>query len=311
MISENLNEFYNLPVRDFEPGKPLADADQTAYRVRLSWEDYDQDIKFIDRLNALLTDPAAGQLRALVIGDWGGTAEGNDITQVIGALVAARGQLTSLEAIFLADLTSEESEISWIQQGDVSALWSAFPGLIEVGTRGGEGLSLGSLLLPKLRKLVVEAGGLPRSVVQQVATANLPELEHLELWLGTDEYGGDSTAEDVRAILNAGGFPKLNYLGLRNSCIADEVAKQIADSTLVPQLEVLDLSMGTLTDAGAEALASAGNLGHLHKLDIHHHFVSKDGIAKLGSLGIAIDASDEQEADEYGDETYYFVAVSE
>lgn len=340
MISENLKTFYNLPVEDFEiafgnavptpkkrgwfgskpetpspPSSPKAttlnNPGHTAIRVRMDWEQHNQGIKFIDLFNALLALPNAGELKALVIGDWGGAAEGNGITAVVEALVGAKDKLVGLEALFLGDMTSEESEISWIQQGDLSPIWSAYPGLIEVGVRGGEGLSLGSLPLAQLRKLVVQAGGLPRGVVQEVASAPLAQLEHLELWLGTDEYGGDSTAEDARAILHAAGFPKLRYLGLRNSDIADDIAALIPHAPIVSQLEVLDLSMGTLTDRGIDALAAAGNLGHLRKLDIHYHFASPEALAKLSGLGIAIDASEPQDADTYGDETHYYVAVSE
>lgn len=311
MIEENLTTFYNLPVKDYEADTPLTNADQTAYRVRLDWEQHDSGVKFIDHLNKLLDDPAADQLKALVIGDWGGVGEGNGIEPVIEAIVQAKDKLASLEAIFLADLISEESEISWIQQGDISPLWPAYPGLIEIGVRGGEGLSLGTLSLNNLRKLTVEAGGLPPSIVNEIATANLPNLEHLEVWLGTDEYGGDCTMDDVQPILNSTRFPKLNYLGLKNSVLADDIAAAVGTSSVIVQLQVLDLSMGTLRDIGVEALAVAGNLGHLHKLDIHYHFATPEALAKLDGLGITIDASDPQEPDTYDDETYYYVAVSE
>lgn len=338
MIDENLNSFYNMPVEDFEftlkesdqaapkrkwfsrktespspapDAQPLQNPGQTAYRIRLDWDQHEEGVKFLDIFNQMIANPAAAELKALVIGDWGGVGEGNGIEPIIAALVDAKDKLPSLEALFLADLIGEECEISWIQQGDISPLWSAYPGLVELGVRGGEGLKLGSMNMPQLKKLVIEAGGLPPSVVHEVASAKLPNLEHLELWLGTDEYGGDSTMDDVQTILTSTSFQKLTYLGLKNSVLTDDIAKAIANSSIVAQLQVLDLSMGTLKDEGVEALASSGNLGHLHKLDIHHHFASPEGIAKLGDLGIAIDASDPQEADKYDDETYYYVAVSE
>ena len=75
MISENLKTFYGLPVEDYEAGKPLTAPAGTACRVRLTWEQHDEGAKFNDQLDALLSDPAAGQLKALVIGDWGGVGE--------------------------------------------------------------------------------------------------------------------------------------------------------------------------------------------------------------------------------------------
>lgn len=337
MISENLNTFYNLPVADFQfsssanpapksgwfkrkkaetpsqetKAEPLQNVGQTAYRIRMDWDLHSDGVKFVDVLNKFLEDPSVDELKALIIGDWGGAGESNGIKPVVQALTDAKDKLANLEALFLGDMISEECEISWIHQDDLSPLWSAYPGLIELGVRGGEGLSLGSMTMPALKKLVIEAGGLPQSVVEEVASASLPELEHLELWLGTDEYGGDSSMEDVQSILTTPRFPKLTYLGLKNSMLANEIAKAIPTSPIVAQLQVLDLSMGILTDSGVEALASATNLGHLQKLDLHYHFASNDAIAKLAELGIAIDASDPQEPDSYDDETYYYVAVSE
>jgi hypothetical protein len=44
---------------------------------------------------------------------------------------------------------------------------------------------------------------------------------------------------------------------------------------VVPQLRSLDLSFGTLSDAGAGALLAGQPLTHLEMLDLHHHFVSE------------------------------------
>lgn len=311
MINENLTEFYGKPVVDYTPGEALANASATAYRVRLSWEDFKNNESLSGRLTTLFADPSAGELEALVLGLWDEDGDGEAIRKGVKVLADAKDRLPHLKALFIGDVISEENEISWIAQGDLSPLWSAYPQLEELGVRGGNHLSLGQLVLPRLKKLVVQAGGLPVSVVQEVANASLPELTHLELWLGTDEYGGDASVDDVRPILNATRFPKLTYLGLRDAVIVDDIASVIGESRIVTQLRVLDLSLGTLTDKGALALASAGNLGGLEKLDIHHHFVSPEGLARLRELGVALDASDPQEPDEYGGETYYYVAVSE
>jgi hypothetical protein len=55
---------------------------------------------------------------------------------------------------------------------------------------------------------------------------------------------------------------------------------------------VLDLSLGALTDRGAEALLAAPGLARLKKLDIHHHFVSPALVQRLMALGIQVDARD-------------------
>ena len=40
------------------------------------------------------------------------------------------------------------------------------------------------------------------------------------------------------------------------------------------RLKTLDLSMGVLSDVGAEALLAGQPLTHLRRLDLHHHFLS-------------------------------------
>ena len=60
----------------------------------------------------------------------------------------------------------------------------------------------------------------------------LPALEHLELWLGTDEYGADTEVADLKNILQGKNLPSLRHLGLRNSEITDrmELARHGAHS---------------------------------------------------------------------------------
>jgi len=311
-FNANLKSFHGLTVRDYKPGDALPDLAATAVRLRLDWDDYDQGKMLDTYLDALLAEPGADQLAALVIGSWGGAAGGDSIGWLIEKVAASSGKLPNLRALFVGDLTFEECEVSWIVLDDLSPLWSAYPGLVEFGVRCGGGFSLGDEInLPQLKKLVIESGGLPPDIVKQVAQANLPGLEHLELWLGTSEYGGDTTVEQLLPILNGGRLPNVRYLGLRNAEITNDIAKVIGGAAITPQLEVLDLSKGTLHDAGANALASGGGLDHLTKLDVHHHYMTDAGINALRGLGVALDASDPQEADGDGDDAYYYVAVSE
>ncbi len=163
-----------------------------------------------------------------------------------------------------------------------------------------------------LRSLAFEASNLPREVVRAIGLSSLPALEHLELWLGTEEYGANTTVADLKNILSGKPTPALRYLGLRNSEIADDVAEALAKSPLLERLEVLDLSLGTLGDPGAEALLAIPGLRRLKKLDIHHHYVSPALVERLQALGIEVDAGDPQEAEDPDDpEAYRYVAHSE
>lgn len=162
----------------------------------------------------------------------------------------------------------------------------------------------------------METGGLPAEVVRGIAGSDLPALENLELWLGTDEYGGDSTADDLAPLLSGSAFPALRSLGLCNSAIQDAVAEAVAGAPVVARLERLGLSMGVLTDEGAAALLDGQPLTHLGRLDLSHHYLSeamrKRVLDALAPYGVVVDLGDAQETDDEGDgRVWRYVAVAE
>lgn len=183
--------------------------------------------------------------------------------------------------------------------------------------RGGSGLVFTGLDHTALRRLVVETGGLPAAVVRGIGASDLPALEHLDLWLGTPDYGGDSEAADLEPILSGARLPRLRHLGLRNSEMQDAVAAAVAAAPVVDRLEVLDLSMGILTDEGAAALLAGQPLTHLKKLDLHHHYLTEALQERVrqtlepGGVEVNLDRGDAEE-DADGDGTVWrYVAVGE
>lgn len=311
---EHAAEFAGLPVIHWTRGDALTDPAQHAYRISLDYPDWEAQRTWPDLLAEFLDQPGADQVSALVIGVFANMFEGGQTSsaEAIAALVAARDRLPHLKAIFLGDILSEECEISWIVQSDVSPLFNAFPQLGIFQVRGGARLSLGTLHnAPHLKTLIVETGGLNVSVVQQVARANLPELTHLELYLGTAMYGANTEVDDIRALLDAAGLPKLAYLGLRDSDIVDQFAPVVAQHPILNRIKVLDLSLGTLTNAGAQALLDSALIRNLDKLDLHHHFCTPSMVERLNALPIEVDASDAQQSEEDDGDVWRFVAVSE
>ena len=122
-------------------------------------------------------------------------------------------------------MTGEECEISWIQQGDITPLLEAYPALEVLRVRGAEGLELtpGAARARCASWPSSPAACRPRWSAA-VGECDLPALRHLELWLGTDNYGGDATVDDLAPILAGARLPALTHLGLRDAEIADEVA---------------------------------------------------------------------------------------
>ncbi|WP_069169849.1 STM4015 family protein [Streptomyces griseus] len=275
---EHLRELFGLPVVTFQQKSEEADppaADAVAWRIGV--DPYDMDDEggtWEDRFAAFLdtVDPSA--VKALVIGPWGEVYD-DPSSYPVGLVVAAAHRLTSLEAVFVGDLVMEEAEISWIEQSDVTALLTAYPGLTTLGVRGGTGLEFPPTRHASLRSLSIEAGGLPAEVVRGILDSELPALESLDLWLGVSNYGGDATLPDLAPLLSGTRFPRLHHLGLRNSELQNEIAAAIGSAPVVARLRTLDLSFGTLGDEGAAALLEGQPLHHLSSLDLHHHFLTE------------------------------------
>ena len=304
MVS-HLEQMDGLAVRDWHAGELLS-AD-FAPRLALDWN---SKTTWLELFEALLQTPNADKLRGLVVGMWDEESSENS-SHIVNAIIAARAQLPDVRALFVGDLESEENEISWIQQSNLAPLLDAFPALEWFGARGGSGLELDSPAHQNLKTLIIEAGGLDGALVRGLAQADLPELEHLELYLGTENYGATATIEDLQPILDGTVFPKLKVLGLRNAEIADEIAGALNGAAILDRIEVLDLSLGTLSDDGAAALLENPALANLSALDLHYHFLSDAMQEKLKALPCEVDLTEAQSGDEWDGEVHRYVAVSE
>src|SRR5262249_22555836 len=141
------------------------------------------------------------KLEALVIGAWHGDDSSSSSEFIIDALVERKDRFAGLKALFLGDITYEENEVSWIQQSNVAPLLKAFAGLQLFRVRGGNGLKFSRTTHEALEQLIIETGGLPRSVIREICRCDFPKLKHLELWLGVENYGFDGGVEDLQSLL--------------------------------------------------------------------------------------------------------------
>lgn len=304
-VSHNAKTFIGKRVADYDPEKKPATGGKTVYRFR---SDYDE-ANCIPHLTHFLETDAAGEAIGIIIGNWAGEDCDGDPIEVIELLCKTRDRLKSLKAIYLGDIVSEENEMSWIHQADVTPLLEAFPDLELLRTRGGTDLDISKPKHAKLRALICESGGLPAEVVRAVGRSEFPSLEHLELWLGTDEYGGDSTVEDLQPILSGDLFPNLKYLGLRNCQFVDDIAAVIVNSPLVERIETLDLSLGVMTDEGGRALLSLPTGGTLQHASLHYNYLTSEVSKLLGKLPIKLDLSKPSHMED--EEEWRFVAIGE
>ncbi|WP_103503082.1 STM4015 family protein [Streptomyces sp. SM14] len=316
-VHDHLVQFHRLPVRDF--GGPEADhaevADHGAVAWRIAVEPYGDDPEeFTDAFQRFTEVVDLTQVRALVIGQWGEAYE-QDSSLVAELLAGVKERLTALRALFVGDLVMEEAEISWIEQSDLTVLLEAFPQLEELGIRGGTKLALRPVRHEALRSLTIETGGLPGEVTQAVSDSDFPALESLTLWLGQENYGGTTTPEHLAGILSGTRLPALRRLALQNADEQDAVAVALATAPVLPRLLSLDLSLGALTDTGAQALLDGQTLAGLEELNLSYHYLSEEMERRfeeaMEAIGVEVDLSDRQEPEEYRGQIYRYSAIGE
>ncbi|CAL9526077.1 hypothetical protein SUDANB121_03954 [Nocardiopsis dassonvillei] len=313
-FSSYLTEYAGLPVFEYRPADraddPLAMLaalrDPAAYAWLLADHGGTETSKehggvdgYFGRFAA---EPTAPEVTAVVVGNISDTMNVSNSDPVRDALVAHAPRLTGLRSLFFADLTFQDSEVSWMRHGDLGPLLDALPGLERFAVRGTGGLSLEVDGHPALRSLTLQGGGLPAGLARQVLAARLPNLEHLELWIGVPDYDGDTDPEVLAPLLNGEVHTGVRSLGLRNAQYTDRWVEAVAASPVLGRLEVLDLSEGTLTDKGAQILLDTPGFRELERLDLHHHYMSEDMEQRVAEVfaaaGVTVDVSEREEPED-------------
>jgi uncharacterized protein (TIGR02996 family) len=248
--------------------------------ARLAQVDYDSGADIPELLGELLAHPSARFLKSLTLG----MAQFDGENEYHGVLeqLAKADPAPPLRHLFIGDFEyPDETEISWTKVGDLQPLYKVYPELRELRVRGGE-VELGKIALPQLRAFTVETGGLPLKAVKSIVKARWPKLEALEVWFGQDNYGAEGGVQDLKPLLDAEGVPALRKLGLRNAEFTDALCDVLGQAKVVAQLTELDLSMGVMTDKGAEALIrDAKAFKHLKTLDVSENYLTPAGQKQL------------------------------
>ena len=255
-------------------------------------------------LAALLDHPSARFVRELTAGIC--SYEHNDyvgVAQVIGAR-----SLPTLRQLILGDFFYEQTELNWSDAGDLGVAWHGVPNLESLTVRSGA-MKLGALdNLSKLRELVIITGGFDAGSMASICSARWPVLERLNVQLGRDHV---FTPAELAPILDGKQFPALRHLGLGNSRELDTICAALANSKIAAQLETLDLSKGTLGDAGAAALAS-GAFPKLVSIDVSENYLTDRGLGDLKRLvKTVISQGREPQRDDGGDPDDRYIAAYE
>ncbi|MFG2086930.1 STM4015 family protein [Spirillospora sp. NPDC048824] len=299
-----------------------AKAEPGAFAWRLRLMPFGDEEDFRTYLGRFIAEIDTAAVTALIIGNCWDPGPANDhVDAVRDALTEHAGAFPALRALFFGEVTREEADrYSWIAQADVSPLLAAFPRVREFVVRGADemtfGGSWGTFTLAwnvprheELRRLTFQTHRLDPVVVRGVLSSDLPALEHLELFLGSAD-GDGASPEDLAPLLAGAAFPSLTSLGLRNGQDTDALVAAMADAPVTGRLSVLDLSLGTLTDKGAQILLDTPAFLDLDRLDLHHHHMSEEMTEQIRSrfteAGVAIDVGGRQELEEYEDDEYEY-----
>lgn len=266
------------------------------------------DSDFAEAYRQLMTEvPHVRFMREVTIGgkdadDW--PAEWQDVIDVMVELGLPRGCQS------LVFDCGGYWDISSTHLGTIEKLYPQLESLRKLRIRMG-GMTFGSSMnLPKLESLQIETGGLRAENIKSIVDSPWPRLRQLMLCIGesNNDYGCDVELEHLTPIFEAQGLSNVKHLGLRNTNLADDLPEQLASSKILPQLETLDLSLGTFGDAGARAiLERADSFKHLKRINLTHHYVSPALQLELAKLGPDFDFSDAGEAED--DDRY--VQISE
>lgn len=239
----------------------------------LEYDEQEEGITLVQKLKEYFEEHSTYEPESITIGYWEEAWE-KDPESIINYMVENKSKFPNLKKVYLGDMNYEECEVSWIIHTDAASLVNEFD--LEVLTiKGSNGLRLSNTKNDTLKKLAIICGGIGSDLLQDILKAEFPRLEHLELYIGVQDYGFDGDISNLEAFMKRENFPKLKYLGLKNSDIQDEICEKILDSDIIKDLEVLDLSFGTLSDKGAELIIeNTDKLSQLKKLDLTYNYIS-------------------------------------
>ncbi|MDQ3369860.1 MAG: TIGR02996 domain-containing protein, partial [Myxococcota bacterium] len=261
-------------------------------------------------VRTLLDLPSARFLEELTVGCASIHEEG--VAEALIEAMVASGPRPTLRRLAFTTYLDEEM-LSWTSTGPLGALWPLYPHLTSLELTAG-GLDLGDVDLPHLARLRIETCGLTWENLQAIVRASLPALRELELWFGASDPDAPLTS-GIAALLASPPIDGVTRLGFVNTDLTDELVAELVATPHLARLTHLDLSRGTLSDAGGQLLGRAladGLAPQLRSLDVGECYLTAAGLEALRAGGLAVRGADDQrEPEPYDGVQRRFVSVSE
>lgn len=220
----------------------------------------------LDILREVIQSPAARLLSDVAVGALEARDHTGGPSTCQEAITVLTSQSLPLKRLHLGAFDpSDQAKLARWTVGELSSILEAFPRLQDLHVQGVDAyFSEDAPAHQSLRKLRMETLDLAIEGLDPLIFGKFPSLESLALWCGNDGAG-------IGGMLMMLGqaTPNLRELSLRNSENTDQLVAGLTHSPIAPGLEVLDLSVGNLSDLGAGALVDmADNLGQLKMLDL-------------------------------------------
>lgn len=310
--------FAGRPVVDFDYHQPLPDdmADKLCLHVSCTFDDQgnfppappemprgtELHEHMFGMMDWFTRQPVATQLQALSIGMFGDAEASQELHGK--TMIAAAANFPALRHLFTGNIGQNVQEAFWLDSHDPGAILAAYPALETLKIRASKWdmPALAPTRHDQLKTLIIEGCATPAMLFKWLGESAFPALEMLEVWTGNPEYGGIDDANPIWHVLMSEAMPMLTHLGLRNCGFGDQLVGELTMAPLVKQLNVLDLSRSTITDAGVETmLRYKADLAHLTRIDLSENFISPDAAAQLRA-GLPQVVLDNQRALQNGDD---------
>ena len=114
---------------------------------------------------------------------------------------------------------------------------------------------------------------LTAELIHTLINHELPALQSLDLSLKSAEEQ-TSIEDSVQELILQLDAPRLKHLRIQQTPYSNRIARLLSKSQVLEQLETLDLSNGSLTDEGAQAIIEFRHcFSHLQRLDLRHNWL--------------------------------------
>ena len=223
----------------------------------------------------LLSSPSSRFLRSLWVGA-DGEGPSYDFSPVVEVLLKTRPQ--HLSTLILSEVPKSPAELTTSTLGALHGLCEALPGLTDLTLRAGS-MELEPLDHAQLTYLKIQSAGMTEPNVRALTEAETPRLARLEL------STGQSPLPSLGGLFFEARLASLKHLGITHTEGTEALLDELLRSRLLKQLEVLDLSQGSIDDEAATRLLSGDSaLQHLSRLDLRGNYLSEDLLPSLTGL---------------------------